>query len=127
MAESIGIVYEVSPKINVLPGKLDTDKNCKQCLDCRREIETLCQELNSANEIIRLLKEDVELITTICECKYKPTGYKHGSAKTEIMTENQFAVFSNVNYVNNDHELQKQPKGTNKRQSVRNREKNKII
>jgi Zn-dependent alcohol dehydrogenase len=61
MAEIIGVVYEVSPKINILSGKLDADKNCKQCLDCRREIETLCQEFSSANEVIRLLK-DVELI-----------------------------------------------------------------
>jgi hypothetical protein len=51
-----------------------------------------------------------------------------GKPQQVTTIENQFAVFSNLTNVHtNDHKLQKQPKGTNTQQSVRNREKNKII
>jgi hypothetical protein len=52
----------VSLENNVLTGKWNTNKNCIHCLNLRREVERLHQELSSVNEIIKLLKEDMDLI-----------------------------------------------------------------
>jgi hypothetical protein len=60
MAECNEQMYKVSPKNHVLSGKLETVVNCNQCLDLKREIEILRQEISSNNEVIKLLKEDID-------------------------------------------------------------------
>jgi adenosyl cobinamide kinase/adenosyl cobinamide phosphate guanylyltransferase len=62
MVESDVVVYDGSLENNVLTGKWNTNKNCIQCLNLRREVGRLHQELSSVNEIIKLLKKDMDLI-----------------------------------------------------------------
>jgi hypothetical protein len=41
---------------------MNKNKNCIQCLNIGREVGRLHQELSSVNEIIKLLKNDMDLI-----------------------------------------------------------------
>jgi hypothetical protein len=49
------------PENNVPTGKWNTNKNCIQCLNLGREVGRLYQKLSSANEIIKLLKNIIDL------------------------------------------------------------------
>jgi hypothetical protein len=60
MAKSYEPMYKVSPKNHVSSGKLETVVNCNHCLDLKGEIEILRQEISSDNEVIKLLKEDLD-------------------------------------------------------------------
>jgi hypothetical protein len=55
-------VYDVLPKNNVPADKWNTNKNCIRCLNLGREVERLHQELSLANETIKLLNNDIDLI-----------------------------------------------------------------
>jgi hypothetical protein len=63
MAGSVEVVHELSPEINVPPDKLNIIKNCNLCPKLGKEMEILRQELSSVNEVIKLLKEDMDLIS----------------------------------------------------------------
>jgi hypothetical protein len=62
MAESDVVTYDGSLENNVLTSKWNTNKNCIQCLNLRREVGRLHQEFSSVNEIITLLQKDMDLI-----------------------------------------------------------------
>lgn len=155
MAEGSSVVGEAPEKTKVLSDKLNTDKKCKQCLCCRKEIETLRQELDSANEVIKLLKEDVELVQRFANASARQQDISVGPPKMNNNTRNNEwqtvrgngkrrnnrrndmgkpqqvttteNMFAVLSNVNNNHELQKQLEGINKQQLARNMEKNKII
>jgi hypothetical protein len=64
MAKSGVAMYDQSPENNVSTGKLNMNNNCIfiQCLNIGREVGRLHHELSLANEILKLLKKDMDLI-----------------------------------------------------------------
>jgi hypothetical protein len=104
MAEIDEPIYKVSPKSHVSSGKLETVVNCNQCLDLEREMEILHQEISSNNEVIKLLKEDMDSLQ-----------------RDARMCTSQEDM--NMNWLKqNSNKLQKKLNGINKQQQFRNKE-----
>jgi hypothetical protein len=55
-------MHDVSPENNIPTSKWNMNTNCIQCLNLGREVGRLYQELSSAIEIIKLLKNDIDLL-----------------------------------------------------------------
>lgn len=62
LAESGVVVCNGSLENNVSTGKWNANVNCIHCLNLGREVRRLHQELSLANEIIKILEKDIDLI-----------------------------------------------------------------
>jgi hypothetical protein len=102
-------MYKVSPKIHVSSSKLKLAANCNQCFDLRRETEIFRQEISSDNEVIKLLKEDIDLLQQ--------------NARMSMSQED-----INMDWLKqNNNKSQKKLNGINKQQSFRNKEEKKLF